>query len=82
MPNGIAGFQHTNSHDTVLNGHPRNVRCFFCLGVRHMLYSDSYVLELATVWVARAKIAKHAQLAGCSLCARVFLNHLKKSILN
>ena len=50
---------------------------FFCVGVRHMLYSDSYVLELATAWVARAKKAKHAQLAGSSLCARLFLNYLK-----
>ena len=51
---------------------------FFCLGVRRMLYSDSYVLELATAWVARAKIAKHAKLARSSLCSRVFFKSYSK----
>ena len=61
MPNGVAGFKHTNSHGTVLYGHPRQVRCFFYLVVRHMLYSDSNVLELATALGARAKIAKRTK---------------------
>ena len=50
---------------------------FFCFGVRNILYCYSYVLELTTVWVAYAIIAKHAKLTGSSLCARVVLNHFK-----